>query len=134
MAGLRVGYAIGQPETLAKMSPWLLGSNVSQLSLIAAAATVNNAKHIELEQKRNRETRAMTARFFREAGYKVPDCQANFMMIDIHKDVKAFKAECIKHKVAIGRQFTALPTHARVSIGTPAEMKKALSVFKTTLA
>lgn len=134
MAGLRVGYAIGQPETLAKMSPWLLGSNVSQLSLIAAAATVNDAKHIELEQKRNRETRALTARFFREAGYKVPDVQANFMMVDIHRDVKAFKAECIKHKVAIGRQFTALPTHARVSIGTPAEMKKALAVFKTTLA
>jgi histidinol-phosphate aminotransferase len=134
MAGLRVGYAIGQPATLAKMTPWILGSNVSQLSLVAAAATVTNTKHIALEQKRNRETRALTARFFREAGYKVPDCQANFMMIDIHRDVKAFKAECLKHKIAVGRQFTALPTHARVSIGTPAEMKKALAVFRSTLA
>jgi histidinol-phosphate aminotransferase len=134
MAGLRVGYAIGQPAALAKMSPWLLGSNVSQLSLIAAAATVTNAGHIAVEQKKNRETRALTAKFFKDAGYKVPDCQANFMMVDIHRDVKAFKAECIKHKVAIGRQFTALPTHARVSLGTPAEMQKALAVFKTTLA
>ncbi|MEO8337127.1 MAG: aminotransferase class I/II-fold pyridoxal phosphate-dependent enzyme [bacterium] len=134
MAGLRVGYAIGQPATLAKMSPWVLGSNVTQLSLIAAAATVNNTSHIALEQKRNRETRAQTTKFFKDAGYTVPDCQANFMMVDIHRDVKAFKAECIKHKIAIGRQFTALPTHARVSLGTPAEMKKALGVFKTTLA
>jgi len=56
------------------------------------------------------------------------------MMLDIHKDVKAFKAECIKHKVAIGRQFPALPTYARVSLGTMAEMQKAFEVFKTTLA
>jgi histidinol-phosphate aminotransferase len=134
MAGLRVGYAIGQPATLAKMASWLLGSNVSQLSLVAAVATVNNASHIAVEQKRNRETRAATTAFFQKAGYKVPQCQANFMMLDIHRDVKAFKAECIKHKVAIGRQFPALPTYARVSLGTPSEMKKAFEVFKTTLA
>ena len=30
--------------------------------------------------------------------------------------------------------FTALPTHARVSLGTPSEMKKALAVFRSTLA
>ena len=133
MAGLRVGYAIGQPATLAKMQAWLLGSNVSQLSLAAAAATVGDMTHIAIEQKRNRVTRALTVKFFSDAGYKVPDCQANFMMFDVHRDVKAFKAECIKHKVAIGRQFPSLPTYARVSIGTMAEMKKAFDVFKTTL-
>ena len=134
MAGLRVGYAIGQPATLAKMSAWLLGSNVSQLSLVAAAATVADTSHIAIEQKRNRETRAFAKAYFEKAGYKVPDCQANFMMIDIHRDVKAFKAECLKHKVAIGRQFPSLPTYARVSLGTMREMKKAVDVFRTTLA
>ncbi|MEP6729389.1 MAG: aminotransferase class I/II-fold pyridoxal phosphate-dependent enzyme, partial [bacterium] len=134
MAGLRVGYAIGQPATLARMSPWLLGSNVSQLSLVAATATVTDAQHIASEQRRNREARAFAKKFFQDAGYKVPDCQANFMMVDIHRDVKAFKLECIKHKVAIGRQFPALPTHARVSLGTMPELKKAFAVFKTTLA
>jgi histidinol-phosphate aminotransferase len=129
-----VGYAIGQPATLAKMQSWLLGSNVSQLTLIAAAATVADTSHSAAEQRRNRETRALAVKFFQDAGYRVPDCQANFMMIDIHRDVKAFKAECIKHKVAIGRPFPSLPTHARVSIGTMAEMKKAFTVFKTTLA
>ena len=56
------------------------------------------------------------------------------MMIDIHRDARAFKLECAKHKVAIGRAFPALPTHARVSIGTLPEMKKAIAVFRTTLA
>ena len=134
MAGLRAGYAIGQPDTLKKMSSWLLGSNVNQLALAAAAVTVGDAAHIAAEQRKNAEARALTRKFFESAGYTVHGAEANFMMIDIHRDARAFKLECVKHKVAIGRAFPALPTHARVSIGTLPEMKKAIAVFRTTLA
>jgi histidinol-phosphate aminotransferase len=134
MAGLRVGYAIGQKETLAKMQSWLLGSNVNQLALAAATTAVADTKHIAAEQRRNAETRAATRKFFEQAGYTLPACDANFMMVDIKRDVKLYKSECLKHDVAIGRQFPALPTHARISFGTMAEMQKAFAVFKTTLA
>ena len=36
--------------------------------------------------------------------------------------------------VAVGRAFPALPTYARISIGTMPEMKKAVAVFHTVLA
>ena len=133
MAGLRAGYAVGRPETLKKVSPWLLGSNVNQLALVAAAATVGDTAHIADEQRKNREARAFARQFFEHAGYPVHAAEANFFMVDVHHDAKAFKAECIKHKVAIGRQFPALPTHIRVSVGTMPEMKKAVAVFKTVL-
>jgi histidinol-phosphate aminotransferase len=134
MAGLRAGYAIGQPDTLKKMSSWLLGSNVNQLALAAAAATMGDSAHIATEQRKNAESRALTRKFFESAGYTVHAAEANFMMVDIHRDAKAFKLECAKHNVAIGRAFPALPTHARVSIGTLPEMKKAVAVFRTVLA
>jgi len=134
MAGLRLGYAIGQPATLAKMSSWLLGSNTNQLALAAATAAVGDAKHVVLEVDRNRAARAFTHKFFESAGYKPVKSDANFMMVDIHRDAKAFKMECVKHLVAVGRQFPALPNHVRVSIGTMPEMKKALEVFRVTLA
>jgi len=133
MAGLRVGYAIGLPATLAKISPWMLGSNVNALALAAAQATVGDVAHIEREQKRNRAAKVITQKFFEDAGYKVAKCDANFMMVDIRRDSKEFKLECVKQKVAIGRQFPSLPNHARISIGTMDEMKKALPVFKATL-
>ena len=133
MAGLRVGYAIGLPATLAKISPWMLGSNVNALALAAAQATVGDVAHIEREQKRNRAAKTITQKFFEDAGYKVAKCDANFMMVDIRRDSKEFKLECVKQKVAIGRQFPSLPNHARISIGTMDEMKKALPVFKATL-
>jgi histidinol-phosphate aminotransferase len=134
MAGLRIGYAIGQKETLAKMSSWIMGSNVSQLSLAAALAGVQDAPHIAAEVRRNHEVRAYTRKFFADAGYEMSAGQANFMMVDIRRDAKVFKGECIKQGVAIGRSFPPLTTQARISFGTMEEMKKALQVFKTTLA
>ncbi|MGH7471810.1 MAG: pyridoxal phosphate-dependent aminotransferase, partial [Longimicrobiales bacterium] len=133
MAGLRVGYAIGQPATLARIASWCLGSNVNQLALVAAIHAVGDAQHIANEQKLNRTARAYTRQFFENAGYKVAQSEANFMMVDIRRDAREFKLECVKQLVAVGRQFPALPTHVRVSVGTMDEMKKALQVFKTTL-
>lgn len=134
MAGLRVGYAVGLPATLEKMAAWLLGSNVSQLTLVAAAATVGDTQHIAIEQRRNRATRTYTRKYFESAGYRVSQGQANFMMVDLRRDAKQFKLDAIKHNVAVGRQFSSLPTWVRVSVGTLPEMQKAVQVFRTMLA
>jgi len=134
MAGLRAGYAIGQPDTLKRMSSWLLGSNINQLALAAAAETVGDAAHVASEQKRNADARAFTRSFFENAGYTVHAADANFMMVDVRRDAHAFKLECVKHKVAIGRSFPSLPTYARISVGTMPQMKKAVEVFHTVLA
>src|SRR6185437_2861614 len=133
MAGLRLGYAVGQPETLKKMSPWLLGSNTNQLVLAAAAASINDKAHIAEEVRRNADARAFTKKFFESMGYTVPAAEANFMMVDVRRDSKAFKLDCVKHMVAIGRPFPAVPNYARISIGTMPEMKKAVAVFRTVL-
>ncbi len=133
MAGLRVGYAIGQPATLAKISPWLLGSNVSQLTLVAAAVAIADQAHIALEQRRNRLTRDLTCSFFEKAGYRMARSDANFVMVDIRRDAQQFKVACLKRKVAVGRQFPSHPTWTRISFGTQVEMKKALPVFSEVL-
>jgi histidinol-phosphate aminotransferase len=134
MAGLRVGYLIGQPDTLKKASSWVMGSNVSQLTLVAARTAIADAKHVADEQRRNREARAFTRTFFEHAGYTVHAAEANFFMIDLHRDAKEFKTACAKRNVAIGRKFPSLPTYARVSIGTMPEMKKAVEVFRSVLS
>ena len=133
MAGLRIGYAVGQPATLAKLAAWLLGSNVSQLSLVAATVAVGDTPHIALEQRRNRETRAYTGAAFENAGYPAAGADANFLMVDIRRDAKDFKLECLKRKVAVGRQFLSHPNLVRVSIGTAREMKRALPAMLAVL-
>jgi histidinol-phosphate aminotransferase len=133
MAGLRAGYAIGQPDTLKKMTPWLLGSNTNQLALAAATVSLGDTAHIRDEVRRNAEARAYTRKFFESLGYNVPAAEANFMMVDVRRDSKAFKLECVKRNVAIGRPFPAVPNYARISVGTMPEMKKAVAVFRDVL-
>jgi histidinol-phosphate aminotransferase len=134
MAGMRVGYAVGRPEVIARMKGWMLGSNVNQLALAAAKTTVGDMARIADEKKKNHDAKVFTAKAFASMGYEVIPSDANFMMVDIKRDAKAFKAECIKKGVAIGRPFPPLLTHVRVGVGTMAEMQKAVEVFRTTLA
>jgi histidinol-phosphate aminotransferase len=134
MAGLRLGYAVARPETLERMRPWLLDSNTNQPALAAATATVADTARIAEQQRLNRKARAFTLDFFRGAGYVPTDSQANFIMVDIRRDVKAFRAECLKRNVSLGRPFPPLTTYLRVSIGTMAEMERATGVMRPMLA
>ena len=134
MAGLRLGYAIARPETLKRMKPWLLDTNTNQPSLAAASATVADTARIAQQQQLNREARAFTLDYFRRNGYVPADCQANFVMVDIKRDVKAFRTECLKQGVSLGRPFPPLTTHLRVTVGTMPEMQRALDVIHRVLA
>ncbi|MBM4193498.1 MAG: aminotransferase class I/II-fold pyridoxal phosphate-dependent enzyme, partial [Gemmatimonadetes bacterium] len=133
MAGLRLGYVVGRPETLARMRPWIMGSNVSQLTLVAATAALNDPGHIAEEVARNREVKAFTRKFFADAGFAMSAGQANFMMVDIKQPAAAFKAAAVKKGIAVGRAFPPLTNQARITFGTMKEMKKATEVFKEML-
>ena len=97
-------------------------------------ATIADTKHIDNEVKLNKVTRDFTKKFFVDAGYKVSDSHGNFLMVAINRDIRGFKDACAKQGVLVGRPFPPLLTHARISIGTMAEMEKATAVFKQVLS
>ncbi len=134
MAGLRLGYAVGRPETLARMKQWVMGSNVTQLTLVAATAALEDSSHITEEVKRNHEVKAFTRKFFADAGFAMSTGDANFMMVDLKQPAAAFKKLALGKGIAIGRAFPPLTNHARITFGTMKEMKKAIGVFKELLA
>jgi len=133
MAGLRAGYAIGRPETLAPMGKHKLSSGVNVLAAACGIATLPDQAHINAEIKVNRESKAYTVKAFEAMGFKPSASQANFIMVPIGRDSRAFKDACAKQGVLVGRPFPPLTTHARISIGTMDEMKKAVEVFKSVL-
>ena len=134
MAGMRLGYVIGQPATLQKMARHLLPNAINVLAAAAGMATITDTKHIDDEVKLNRATRDFTKKFFESSGYKVSEANGNFLMVAINRDIRGFKDACAKQGVLVGRPFPPLNTHARISIGTMEEMKKATEVFKTVLS
>ncbi|HEU4995028.1 MAG TPA: aminotransferase class I/II-fold pyridoxal phosphate-dependent enzyme [Gemmatimonadaceae bacterium] len=134
MAGLRLGYAIGRPETLRAMQRHRLPNNINVLAAASAIATLPDTAHVERERQLNRAARDHTRKAFESMGYKVGVSNTNFIMVAINRDSKAFKDACAKHGILVGRAFPPLTTHARVSIGTLDEMKKATDVFRQVLS
>ena len=134
MAGLRIGYAVGAAATVAPLERLRMPYNVSTMSVAAAMASLADAKHIAAERARNTEVRAYTLKAFDELGCRASDSQTNFIFVDIGRTAAAFRDACALQGILVGRDFPPLEkTHARVSIGTMDEMKRATAAFRSIL-
>lgn len=134
MAGLRAGYAIGHPETVARLEPHRLGINVNVLAAAAALGSLGDTTLVERERARNRAARDAARRWFESAGYRVAPATANFLMVDVRRPAGAFQEECARRGVLVGRPFPPLAERwARVSVGTEEEMRAAVDVFGQVL-
>lgn len=133
MAGLRIGYALGQPATLERMAAWRMVNGQNILGIHAAAAAFGDHAHIERARAANREAREYTRRLFVDLGFTVADSHTNFVLADLRRDAADFAKACRADGVLVGRPFPPLTTWTRVSIGTMAEMERAASVFKRIL-
>lgn len=134
MAGLRVGYAIGQPATLAAMQPHALPMGVGTLGVHAAHAALADADYVARERARNAEVRRFVTASFAAAGCDVPVSHTNFLMIDMKRDTGAFRSGCDAAAVRVGRRFPGLDGHVRISLGTMDEMQRAWTVFAPLLS
>jgi histidinol-phosphate aminotransferase len=141
MAGLRQGYAIGHPDAIKKMRPWVGAGGTGSLNVFGmAAATAAISQDADggfsaNERNRNKLVRDMVAKWFADRGMKATDCQANFMFVNIGTPAKAFREACRAKGVMVARDFPPFEkTHARISLGTMEEMTKAVQVFGDVLA
>ena len=134
LAGLRVGYALGNAHIMATIEPQVLSMGVSQLAASAAIAALAGRAHIERERVLNREPRAYTMRALADCGYPAADSQANFMMIDLRRDAQLFRDACKIAGVLVGRPFPPLTNYVRISVGSMDEMRQGMEVFRRALA
>jgi histidinol-phosphate aminotransferase len=134
MAGLRLGYAIGQPKTVAALNDaWGMGS-VNVLTAAAALAALDDKAHMDKERLENKRIRDFTMGAFKEMGYEVADSATNFVFVNIRRPAKDFREACAKEGVIVARDFPPLEkTHARISLGTWEEMHTAVEVFRRVL-
>ena len=134
MAGLRIGYAVGQPSALRRLRPWLGGMTMSVLTAAAARASLADVAHIDRQRALNREAKAFTVAALSRAGCAAYASEANFIMVDVGRDCRSFASACAAKQVRIARPFPPLDHHARITIGTLDEMRRATAVFAEVLS
>ena len=134
MAGVRVGYAIGQSATVRSLSRYKVPQALSVPAIGAGMASLNDPAHIDAERARNTDVRAFTVKAFADMGFTAADSNANFLFVNLKRPIAAFRDACKDAGVLVGRDFPPYEnSHCRISLGTMDEMKKAVAVFKKIL-
>ena len=135
LAGMRIGYALGQEQTLNKIDQaWGMG-DVNMLAAVAALTALEDKEHIAWEAQENAEIRDEVIGFFRSRGYEVPDSNTNHIFVKLGMPASKFRNACLEHNILVGRDFPPLEqTHCRISLGSREQMKEAIEVFKKALA
>jgi histidinol-phosphate aminotransferase len=134
MAGLRCGYCVTRSELIQRMRAHQTFDSVNIMALVAAAASLQDTEQVEQGRRRNSEVRKYLYSQLDKSGLKYIPSHANFLMIDVRRDVRPVITALQDRKVEVGRQFPALPNFLRVTVGTRPQMEAFMSAFREVLA
>ena len=134
MAGLRCGYCITQRANISRMRTHQIFDSVNIMALVAALASVKDTDHVARGRKLNSEVKKSVCTELDALGYRYIPSHANFMMIDLRREVRPVIDALRNRAVEVGRLFPALPNFMRVTIGTGPEMKQFMTAFREVMA
>ena len=133
LAGLRIGYGIGQPELIAALEKVRQPFNVNAVAQAGALAALDDSEHIQ----RTRRNNAAGLRFLEQGLHDlrltyVPSA-ANFLLVKVGDGQRVFQQ--LQQQGVITRPMGGygLPEFIRISIGTPAENTRCLTALKQAL-
>lgn len=133
MAGLRCGYAVAQPETLARLRRQQAWDTLNIMALAAARAGLADEDHTERSRRLNRETRSRVRSALDALGCPVIPSQTNFVMASLGRDAGPVIEALAERGVRVGRRFPAMPEHLRVTLGTGPQMETFLQAFREVI-
>jgi histidinol-phosphate aminotransferase len=118
LAGLRVGYAVGEPGVITALDQVYVPFSVTSVSQAAAIASLDAADELLARTDAVVAERVRVVAALREAGYTVPPSQANFVWLPLGPRTMDFVQQAAGARVVV-RPFA--PDGVRISIGAPDE-------------
>ena len=126
LAGIRVGYAVGHPDVIASIDKTLFPFAVNGLAQAAAIAAIDAIDLIQERVDRILAERARVIAALVDAGWSIPDAQANFVYLPLGDRTDAIYLELEKRGV-VTRPFSN--EGIRVTIGSEAQNTRFLSTL-----
>lgn len=132
LAGLRVGYAVAQPNLIELFAKVHLTFAVNRAAAAAALACLTDDADGELVSRMifDRAERARLVTALRRLGAPVPTSEANFVYVPVRDDATVVAARLARRGVLVG----SVSTHAlRITIGHPEEHDRLIGLLATEL-
>ena len=133
MAGLRAGAAMGRPDLLAKISPWGAGA-LPVTGMVGATASLKEKNLVAQRRKIIGDVRNDLFSWFSKKNYKFLPSETNNFMVATNGGAKKFIDGMFAEKILVGRIWTSMPNHVRISVGTREEMEKFKVAFEKVMA
>lgn len=129
LAGLRLGYAIGQPELIKRISQYQMGPMINQAGLAAAKVSLNDKEFTKLTRTKNKEALEYFQQYLDKKGWFHGQSRTNCVLFPAPKDGKTILSETVKRGFQIRIWDYQGKEWCRVSIGTLTEMKAFVKAF-----
>lgn len=138
LAGMRIGFAMGNAELIRAMNDVRFSFNSYPLSRVAVSvglASLGDEEYFKKTVSQIIETREWTKNEFKRLGFHFGDSQTNFIFAE-HESVSAAEIfSKLKDKHIFVRHFSSprIDNYLRVTIGTRDEMKVLVSELENIL-
>jgi histidinol-phosphate aminotransferase len=139
LAGLRVGFAMGQPpliEALVRVKDSFNSYPLDRLAMAGAIAAIDDEGHFDDTRQRVMATRERLAASMRELGFEVLPSQANFVFTRHPAHAGEQLAAALRERAILVRRFAKparIADFMRISIGTDAECDALLQALTEIL-
>lgn len=129
LAGLRVGFSFTHPELAAEINRRMTGT-LNIMGMRAALASYRDQEHANFVLRKNKESLAITQGYFREAGIRHINSNANFTFVETGHDIAEVQARFMEHNIRVGRPFPPFRNWMRLSMAKPEEMRYFVETYK----
>jgi histidinol-phosphate aminotransferase len=133
LAGLRIGYGIGNPDLIAALEKTRQPFNINSLAQAAALAAMDDDEHVRKTRANNFAGLDFFRRAFRDLKLEFVPSFANFILVRVGEGQKVFDAMQKQGVIVRPMGGYQLPEWIRISVGTPEENERSLKVLKSVL-
>jgi histidinol-phosphate aminotransferase len=131
LAGIRLGYACGDPELLRHFAKVRNSFSVSTMAEAAGLAAIRDEAHIRKTVENNAAGAKWLMERFAELGIRAVPTSANFIYFNIDEDGNDFSKRMQAEGVIVRSLAPwGIPNAIRVSIGTPEENETFVRALK----
>src|SRR5256885_440834 len=122
LAGLRVGYGIGDAGVIAAMNKLRTPFNTSGVTQAAALAALDDAEHVHRSIQENAAERQRLSSGLADLGLRPVRSHTNFIFIDIGPEAQELSDELLREGVIVRPLgWMGFPEAMRVSVGVADE-------------
>jgi histidinol-phosphate aminotransferase len=129
LAGLRVGYAIGRPDTIARLRELEL-TNPNLPGIVAATASLGDREFIARSRDSIMADRRRVTAVCQELGMACSDSHGNFVFVRTGMPATAFRDHMRGLGIEVGRPFPPLTDWSRISLGRPEDNAALLAALR----